>query len=55
MAAQMIGVMSTYPTDRSKLKMEKKMDKPVVQTIVVSVSYLVIFIYWAFPLGLSTR
>jgi len=37
MAAQMIGVMSTYPTDRSKLKMEKKLDKPVVQTVVMEV------------------
>ena len=35
MAAQMIGVMSTYPTDRTKLKMEKKLDKPVVQTVMV--------------------
>jgi len=37
MAAQMIGVMSTYPTDRSKLKMEKKMDKPVVRAVVMEV------------------
>lgn len=37
MAAQMIGVMSTYPTDRSKLKMEKKMDKPVLRAVVMEV------------------
>lgn len=36
MAAQMIGVMSTYPTG-TKLKMEKKLDKPVVQTVMMEV------------------
>jgi len=37
MATQMYGVMSTYPTDRTKLKMEKKLDKPVVQTVMMEV------------------
>jgi len=37
MATQMYGGLSTYPTDRTKLKMEKKLDKPVVQTVMMEV------------------
>jgi len=33
----MLGVMSTYPTDRTKLKMEKKMEKPLLQTLTMEV------------------
>jgi hypothetical protein len=34
MAAQMVGMMSTYPTG-NKLKIEKKLDKPVIQTVMI--------------------